>query len=312
MSNIAFHYTNLNALYEIITSKSFLLTSLNNMNDTQEGSYTPTQFLSDFERIDYPEDDADNTKKFFKLLLQKIAENKNQFFELCKTQSQCFCTSFSTKSESLSHWERYADNMQGVCISFDLNLIENLNHPIFHDLYIDKIFYTDKMRAQHIGRQLVTMYNEFAKRLQTKNTEEIVEILTKNVSSHFAALYLRILNFVKNDYWREEGEVRLLYDEQTYDDNSRLIDLINFDSTKLKGEYLENHKNLGLDKIEFNLFSSIRPCKRLSLESVWNSDLIPEIKIRTKSCQNKKDLEMFLRANGLDKTDVTESRIKIR
>ena len=51
MAEIIYHYTSLRALYDIIKTKSLLLTSLNSMNDPSEGSYSPENFISDLDLI---------------------------------------------------------------------------------------------------------------------------------------------------------------------------------------------------------------------------------------------------------------------
>lgn len=84
------------------------------------------------------------------------------------------------------------------------------------------------------------------------------------------------------------------------------------DGFDLENEYIQNHEDLGLNKKEFKKLSSIRACRRLFLEKVWNEKLIPEIKIGSKSSQSIADLRAFLDENKLKGTKITESKIKIR
>ena len=51
MSQVFYHYTTLEGFYSIIKDRQLLLTSLNNMNDPVEGSYSVEEFLSDIAEI---------------------------------------------------------------------------------------------------------------------------------------------------------------------------------------------------------------------------------------------------------------------
>ena len=314
MANIAYHYTTLAGLYGIITSKSLLLTSLHAMNDPIEGGYTPERFLKDFETINCSDE---KTKIFLKTLLNNIDEDRNKFFELCKRDSEPYSICFSIKEDSLSHWERYADDLAGVCISFDLDELQKLSFPLFNEFSVREIIYSDEYRSKTIGSVVVNMHNEMFNYLSKKNTNLIennfVEIITKNSCSNLAAIYLSMIYFIKNEYWNEENEIRLLCDDSNWKENLNLIRKIKEeDGIDLENEYIQNHEDLGLNKKEFEKLTSIRACRRLSLDRIWNEKLIPEIKIGSKSSQNIADLRTFLDENKLEGTKITESKIKIR
>lgn len=312
-NSIAYHYTTLDGLYGIITSKSLLLTSLHAMNDPIEGGYTPERFLEDFNKIEYP----DEKKSFFKTLLNKIDEDRNKFFELCKKDSEAYSICFSSKEDSLSHWERYAEDLTGVCISFDLDELQTQSFPLFNEFSIREIIYSDEDRSKTIGSAVVNMYNEMFNYLSKKDKNlaknNFFEILTKNSRSHLAAIYLSMIYFIKNEYWNEENEIRLLYDDSNWKENLNLIRKIKEeDGIDLENEYIQNHEDLGLNKKEFEKLTSIRACRRLSLDRICNEKLIPEIKIGSKSSQTIADLRAFLDENKLEGTKITESKIKIR
>lgn len=309
-NSIAYHYTTLAGLYGIITSKSLLLTSLHAMNDPTEGGYTPKNFLEDFNKIEYPDE---KTKSFFDVLLNKIHEDRNKFFKLCKRDSEAYSICFSSKEDSLSHWERYADALTGVCISFDLDELQKLSFPLFNEFSVREIIYSDEDRSKTIGSVVVNMYNEMSNHLSEKDKNNIVDIITKNSRSHLAAIYLSMIFFIKNECWNEENEIRLLYDDLNWKENLSLIKKIKEkDEINLEDEYIKNHEDLGLDKKEFKKLSSIRTCRRLSLERIWSEKLIPEIKIGSMSSQSIADLRAFLDENKLEWTKITESKIKIR
>ena len=313
MSNLIYHYTSLNALYEIIKTKSLLLPTLHGMNDPLEGGYKPDKFISDLDFDMYPQKVNENTKQFFKLLFILLKNNKKQFIKNCKNKTAAYSLSFSTKEDNISHWERYGNNMKGVCIAFDLDELELLNPPLGYEIYLRKIIYKDEDRRKYIRASIVNLYNEINKSIGTNKQENFIEIIKKNCVPNLAGIYLSVHFFIKNEYWNEEDEIRLLYDEQAWKDTLNLLKKIVLNGgTDLIEAYNQNHLSLGLDKTEYHCFSTIRPCKRLSLNQVWSEDLIPKIIIGSKSTQNLTDLKLFLKANDLGKTKICESKIRIR
>lgn len=313
MSKLVYHYTSLKALFEIIGTKSILLTSLHGMNDPNEEAYKPETFISDIDLSKYPQDVDTNTKNFFSILFEELNNDKDRFIQSCNNKSELYCFSLSNKYDNMAHWERYADNMRGVCIAFDLEELNKLNTPLSNELLIREIYYNDESRRKHICRSIVELYNELSNHISKANKENIIEIFRKNCCPNLAGVYLSVYKFIKNDYWYDEDEVRLIFDEQSWDYTLNLIKQLKEEGgVDLTEAYRLNHINLGLDKTEFTCFSTIRPCKRLSLEQVWSDKLIPEIMIGCKSTQNLRDLELFLDANELEKTKIRESKIRLR
>ncbi len=313
MSNLIYHYTSLNALYEIIKTKSLLLPTLHGMNDPLECGYKPDMFISDLDFDKYPQKSNDDTKAFFNLLYLILKKNKNQFVRNCRNKTAPYCLSYSLKEDNISHWERYGDNMKGVCIAFDSKEIELLNPPLGYEIYLRKIIYKDEDRRKYIRTSIVNFYNEINKSLDPKNKDQFIEIIKKNCVPSLAGIYLSIHYFIKNEYWNDEDEIRLLYDEHSWNETLNLLKkIVSNGGTDLIEAYNLNHLMLGLDKTEYHCFSTIRPCKRLSLEQVWSENLIPKIIIGCKSTQNLKDLKLFLKANDLGKIQICESKIRIR
>lgn len=314
MAEIIYHYTSLRALYDIIKTKSLLLTSLNSMNDPSEGSYSPENFICDLDlnTFNFPEKTTNDTKNFINLLKQTVEKNKTTFIKCCNFPTEPYVFSFSTKKDNLSHWERYADDMKGVCISFDIKEIEELNPPLFNDFKIRRVLYKDDERRFEIFKTIIEFYNELIRHIPEEQKDNILQLCLKNCCSNLAGIYKWLIYFIKNEYWNDEEELRLLYDEESWKDTIKFIREMKDNSTvDLLEIYKETHKRLGY-KSEFNMFSTIRPCRRLLLKNNWSNKLIPEIMIGAKSAQNINDLQLFLNANGLKNTVISESKIKIR
>ena len=58
--------------------------------------------------------------------------------------------------------------------------------------------------------------------------------------------------------------------------------------------------------------AGIRSYKNLCLDEIWGSGVIPEIIIGPQCVQNRNELQRFLKANGLEGTKVSISKVPIR
>ena len=240
MSNLIYHYTSLNALYEIIKTKSLLLPTLHGMNDPLECGYKPDMFISDLDFDKYPQKSNDDTKAFFNLLYLILKKNKNQFVRNCRNKTAPYCLSYSLKEDNISHWERYGDNMKGVCIAFDSKEIELLNPPLGYEIYLRKIIYKDEDRRKYIRTSIVNFYNEINKSLDPKNKDQFIEIIKKNCVPSLAGIYLSIHYFIKNEYWNDEDEIRLLYDEHSWNETLNLLKKIVSNGGEEQTPYVRN------------------------------------------------------------------------
>lgn len=54
-----------------------------------------------------------------------------------------------------------------------------------------------------------------------------------------------MIYFIKNEYWNEENEIRLLYDDSNWKENLNLIRKIKEeDGIDLENEYIQHHEDL--------------------------------------------------------------------
>ncbi len=311
MDKYIYHYTTLETLYRIVSTKSLLLASTKNMNDPLEGSYSVSSFLEDIEGI-AKESDYLASIPFLPQLFDKVVNEKESFNKLCEQESTPYVACFSQKKDSLSHWERYANDSTGVCITFNVDILNNLQPPNFPIIKLRKIDYTSQEIKTTVNDHLSTLYSRILNHLGNKG-QEFESILLRNGTRHLAAVYQSIQFCIKNEYWNEEDEVRLYYNDQEWQDFIRILKEMEKDTDDNFTEQIINyHKSLGLDIIEFHCFSTIRSFRRLSLNTIWSSDLIPEIMLGTFCKQNVQELEEFLKTVGLSKTKITESKIRIR
>ena len=323
-AEIYYHYTSLDALYNIITSKTFRLTSLKSSNDKSELFYKPEQFLVDIQEIIDIEVN-ENEKRYLKLIMKSIEQNKDQFFQECRIRRFPYALCLSEKKDNLTHWDRYASGCTGVCIGFNLAALnvylQRMASLAFGiGLYdVGKVLYLDTDREKYIRNGLIRFFNllyeQEGKRLENK---ALLELIKKNGYVYATSIYLQLVKFTKKDSFIDEDEVRLYHDATSIKSTLHLINLMESSTDaelyhNLKKNFKAVTKNLRLDKEEFGMMKSgIRGYKDLSLKEVWGSGTITEIILGPMCVQNRNELRRFLKANGLEGTKVSTSKIPIR
>lgn len=317
-----YHYTSLDALYSIVTSKTIRLTSLKSTNDKKELYYQPNIFLNAFTNVcDKITDET--TKKFFGLIKNSIDLNKDAFFKACKEKSYPYALCLSEKKDNLTHWDRYAASCTGVCIGFNISALRVLMQRLAIDslgvgIYdIEKILYSTEQVENFIKNRLIDMLTVYCDHA-FQNNKNILKSIKKDGYIYAVSIYFMISKFVKNDYFVDEDEVRLYHDSASINTVLRLIDLLksNLDlelDTNLKNNFNQFINKLHLDEEKFYISGrGIRSYKDLCLKDVWGAGTIPEILLGPMCLQNRYELQHFLKANGLEGTKVSISKIPIR
>lgn len=321
-AKIYYHYTSLDALFSIVKSKTFRLTSLESSNDKKELYYTPEEFLKDLDNVLNNEKNI-RTKKVFKLIKESISLNKKNFNQCCKPKPLPYALCLSDKKDNLTHWDRYAHSCTGVCICFNISSLDvylkRMSISLIGDgIYdIEKIFYSRQQKETVIKNSLVNFVNLSIEH-NKKEGIDIKESLKRNGYIYAATIYSRLKKFSKNNSFVDEGEVRLYHDALSIKETLHLIDLMatDFDQelhTNIKNNFENFVESLHIIDENFCITQNgIRSYKNLNLEEVWGSGTIPEIILGPMCVQNKKELRRFLKANGLEGTKVTDSIVPIR
>ncbi|HMM32164.1 MAG TPA: DUF2971 domain-containing protein [Clostridia bacterium] len=317
-----YHYTSLDALYSIVASKTIRLTSLKSSNDKKELYYKPEEFLSDFLKVCDNEKDI-NTKKCLRLIDESIKLNKNSFFEECKTKAFPYALCLSEKKDNLTHWDRYASACTGVCIGFNVSSLrvhmQRMAVTAFGiGLYdIGKVFYSSEQKEKHIRNVIIYLINALDENGEIESND-IKEIIRKNGYMYAASACIQLMKFSKNSLFVDEDEVRLYHDSTSIKGSLRLIDLMasNIEPElhkNLKKHFLDLVKQLHLEEERFCMTKSgIRSYRELYLEEIWGSGTIPEIILGPMCIQNRNELRRFLKANGLEGTKISVSKVPIR
>lgn len=192
-----YHYTSLAALKNIIEKHGFWLTDLHYSNDPNEFSLTYEEFTNYIKKtgLEYP----------FKQYL--FSESSIPLF---------YGIGFTCAQDSLSHWERYADNKKGVCIEIDsVKMLKTFGHCKPANLILENTLNSEQQKTKYIKK----MVNESIERLKNYHFKynmmyhvfealEIIDLFT-----------LSKIKFKANSY-RDEQEYRLMFVD---DDNDRVL-----------------------------------------------------------------------------------------
>lgn len=320
---VYYHYTSLEALYEIVRSHTFRLMSLKSSNDRTELFYRPESFLTDLANICEEETD-EKVKLFFCTMKQSLDEHSTFFSNYVKSRRQPYALCLSSKQDNLTHWARYANNCQGVCIGFNVAALKvyykRMNSEAFGPSYFDigKAIYSQEDIKTAIKMGMIQGVKMFEEILKKFDGVSVSDIILEGGYVPLSASCVNIMRFAKNASFVDEDEIRLYHDSAKIKGALGLID-------SMKGEiedtlYQNTRKNF-LEiaekfKIKDENFamtrSGIRSYRNLCLDEIWGSGVIPEIILGPMCIQNKSELQRFLKCNGLEGTKVSVSSVPIR
>lgn len=321
-AEIYYHYTTLDALHSIVASRAFRLTSLKSSNDKDELYYKPEGFFSDFSKVCDKEKDI-NIKKYFQLIEESTKINKINFLKECKRKTSPHALCLSGKKDNLTHWDRYASGCTGVCIGFNVSSLrvhmQRMAITAFGvGLYdVEKVFYSTEQREKQIRNIISRLVSVVIEKGQIESNG-IQEIIRKNGYVYAVSACIKLMQFSKNSSFVDEDEIRLYHDAASIKDTLHLIDLMALDiepelHKNLKKNFGELVKQLHLGEEKFCMTKSgIRSYRELYLEEVWGSGTIPEIILGPMCIQSRNELRYFLKANGLEGTKVSASKVPIR
>ena len=321
-SEIYYHYTSINSLYEIVKNKTFWLTSLQSSNDKKELFYSPEAYLENLLALSRNEENAVK-KVCLESVLESVNKNKKSFMNLCKKKDAYYSLCLSTKKDNLTHWDRYGANCTGVCIGFNISSIKVMMQRQASEIFgenlveVGGVIYDEKGRNNFIVSQIIHLLNKFAQKGNLKNSEMKKHIITRGyIYAYVVYRYIKI--FSKMEFFVDEDEIRLCHANSAIKEAMDAMKSIKEDLDaelfqNINKNFAELVKMLNIKKEEFYVSKSgIRGYKNLCLKDVWGSGVIPEIILGPMCQQNKKELKRFLYVNGLQGTKVSVSKVPIR
>lgn len=198
-------------------------------------------------------------------------------------------------------------------IGIDISKLQEITFIASGFVQISPIIYNDHKRLEYFWKLLA---DKFFENKTIRITPKIpMQLLCKEMGYTFLSdCYRQMKYFVKKSAWEDEEEIRIAYEDTvTKDTFSKIPHLQEVYKNIQFPDVSKAFKQSGLDVLKFELINNkIRPCRFLNISSVWDKGIITEVMLGPKCEQSKKDLELFLKNEGLEKTIVTESKIKIR
>ncbi len=306
---VLYHYTSVEALYNIIKKRTFWLVNSKSSNDKTENSFSIATY-KDMLRSIQNTCQQDEIKHAIELFLNNT---EKEYYHI--ENKEIFILSLTIQKDNLAHWERYASFRKGISIALSADILEKIRekiHSMFQEDIIRKceLIYTREDGILKIKNEIENYYNvlhKFPKKHLESSLVVKINSLFSDISLHF-----------KNIFFKDETERRILFDEKTMLTRKEIlfsaIEMGNKKALKeIKNEYLRLLENLDIEKTYFEpIHGEIRSLHHLCLKDIWGSDLIPEIMLGPNCPQNKEELRAFLDANELNKTKITESEIPIR
>ena len=320
---IYYHYTSLEALYEIVKSHTFRLMSLKSSNDSTELFYKPETFLSDLSNI--CENEKDNGfKLFFNAMKRSLDEHSDYFFNYTKMKREPYALCLSSKRDNLTHWDRYSNNCRGVCIGFNVAALKvyyrRMNLDAFEEIYFNfrKALYSTKDIEYKIKLRMVQSIEWFKEIQKMSPITPIDEIISESGYIPLSNICANIMRFAKNPSFIDEDEIRVYYDANTIKENLRIIDSMKGEISNdlyqnVRNNFFKIGKSFKIQEEHFAMTrSGIRSYHNLCLDEIWGSGVIPEIILGPMCVQTKNELHKFLKHNGLEGTKVIASSVPIR
>jgi len=294
--NIIYHYCSLEAFYSIITNKSFWLFSLSSSYDLKE--------LTEAETI---------IDKILTEEKYKSIEKPDEFYSLS-------CTS---RRDSASHFNKYADNDKGVCFGIDINAFKkyfkntSLMHPYFGYLFFPEVIYDDNQKEKEIKRYLEERlsYIEQPDKVDAKEFHEI--LIAASPKQYKDALkkltYTNTLSRfkpkLKIENYKDESETRILFCRSQFQLYKNLFKA----NPYLYDAQVKPAEKLNLDKEpKFKVVSGvIRKYIELNMKLIWNERPIKEV-ILGPNCKTEiKEFNEFLKLYDVG-CESENSKIKTR
>lgn len=301
--NIYYHYTSVETLYNIVKTRTFWLANAKSSNDKTEGNFS----VEEFELLlkDAYEKNGDGNEILKMIIDSPIDEEETK-------DLSCFILCLSSKQDNLSHWERYASNKIGVCISINIDALSRC-HNIINFIYgaffkIFNVYYNKQSLIQNEFNKLkLNLFNsDIEKRMPIILSDERCRSALKT------SLFMTLKKIIKNECFSDENELRILVENENLSGLKSIIPSIVGLASEKKA-CLEMFNSLDIKQTCFApIRGEIRSLHHLCLKDIWGSDLIPEIMLGPNCPQSKDELRYFLDEYGLKDTKITKSEIPIR
>lgn len=298
---VLYHYTSIDALYNIVSSKTFWLANAKSSNDKTENALSIKKFKSILEEISYV-----ITNKTIKNAIEDFVKYDDKSWP--NEDNKFYILSLTNKRDNLAHWDRYSDRRCGASIGIKSTLLQKIDN-IFHSKFRGDmlkqydVIYSNNKCIKATKKEI----NIYLQRLKHECIDDAY-IMNAHMFIFIYAMYIKNMSLMKHVKFSDEFENRIVLHESIlkYFKNSPSFKMI-------KDPLFSLIKSLDIEETYFApIRGEIRSLHHLCLKDIWGSDLIPEIMLGPNCPQSKDELRYFLDEHGLKDTKITESEIPIR
>lgn len=308
--NQIYHYTSLQALYEILASRSLRLTSLRSSNDKEDLYFDVDEFHKMLDALHERLKDEVHSN-FLNEMFNSTNINKIRH----SGENTVYATSFTHKIDSLYHWKMYSSDMAGVCLGIDTNTLNKHVEKVL-GLAILPVVYDDNTFAAAEEKVALWLSKNIYHHICMDDMETYTEYLDKN-GVEIAMVLQQLANAIKKkEYFAVEDEERLFYIP-----NSRLEAQIraSLKPSDINGENacasepcFVKYGNALRDRFFCSPSCGIRQYITLQFSEAEFVKIIKTITLGPCCRQSEYEIKQFLNAIGANHVKVIKSDIKIR
>jgi hypothetical protein len=205
---IIYHYCSIESLFSIISSQCIWLTSLESTNDIKELKFGQKILNDALKEMISEEHDTDMKKILEKILSAPSDEEYKKY----RADYHYYGASFVNHADSLTHWERYGNGGSGVCIAFNIWMIQNyfecrsIPNVSRSWLWHDNIIYNEIKQKEFIKKHISSMIDSFLSIVDTH------KILYACNTIYYGAI-AKVKPLFKHSGFSDENECRLIFEE---------------------------------------------------------------------------------------------------
>ena len=211
-----YHYTDLEGVEGILSSKSLWMSKFTASNDISEITLAISQF-----------------QNFVESRVAALQPEEASFLHEAAAQLDGFrrtnicLASFCEHPDLLSQWRSYGNDGRGIALGFDTRVLQDLAQR--HSLKLWRCVYEPATHVK-ISNDLLTILLESFRGTKPKGAEERRELI-----GQFNATFLRVAPVIKDHRFAEESEWRLISSP------------IAFDHPRMIAVFGENHASVKLE-----------------------------------------------------------------
>jgi len=193
-----YHYSTLAGAFGIISSKSLWLTKIKYLNDTSELLFAIGLFKNCITQFIRTQNDAKKAD-----FLNEASHQLDSF-----ENTNICVASFCEDGNLLGQWRSYSDRGEGVAIGFSTQLIQQCYTKNSINLW--KCIYDDKIHDVIMNDLIGALVKSYDLCYSDAGLDIWERTTKRSLIGYFNTLFLQIAPIIKNPYFCEEREWRLI------------------------------------------------------------------------------------------------------